>query len=69
MNPTATSLLRPGQKLKFQKASIKQLITGWRSTSTASVALRYNGGGDPNYARKLDYAMAAIEKKKVTVCQ
>lgn len=67
LNPAA-NVLRPGQVLKFQKASIQRVITGWRIISTASIALRYNGGGDPNYAKKLDYALSLVQKTKDVAC-
>lgn len=67
LNPTAT-ILRPGQVLKYQKASVRRVITNWRQISTALIAQRYNGGGDPNYARKLDYAWSLVRKGKVAVC-
>lgn len=56
LNPEA-KVLHPGQKIKVQPASIKKQITGWRQMSTQSVAQRYNGGGDPLYRQKLDYAL------------
>lgn len=59
LNSTTTTL-RPGQVLRVQKASIKRIISGWRSISTAAIAHRYNGGGDPNYAEKLDFALSLI---------
>lgn len=36
--------------------SDRHVITGWRPFTTAMVARRYNGGGDPDYARKLEHA-------------
>ena len=67
MNPT-TSILRPGQMLKYQKASVQRVITSWRHFSTALIAQRYNGGGDPAYAMKLDYALSLIRKGKASLC-
>jgi len=63
LNPTA-GVLHPGQVLKCQKASIQRVITGWRPITTASIAERYNGNRDPNYARKLDYALSLVRKGK-----
>ncbi len=68
LNPQS-KILRPGQTLRCQKASVRRVITGWRSISTSTIALRYNGGGDPNYARKLDYALSLIKKGKTGVCK
>ncbi|HEY9097265.1 MAG TPA: LysM peptidoglycan-binding domain-containing protein [Thiobacillus sp.] len=67
LNPTA-NILRPGQTIKFQKASTQRSITSWRYISTSMIAQRYNGGGDPNYARKLDYALSLIRQGKTTAC-
>lgn len=67
LNPTAV-VLRPGQSLKYQKASIQRVVTGWRSISTASIALRYNAGGDENYAKKLDHAFTLMQQGKAAAC-
>lgn len=67
LNPTA-AVLRPGQVLKYQKASVQHVITGWRQISTTLIAQRYNGGGDPNYAKKLDYALSLVRKVKAAPC-
>jgi hypothetical protein len=61
LNPTA-NMLRPGQVLRFQSGSVQRVITGWRQISTEKIAQRYNGGGDPDYAKKLDYAFSLISK-------
>lgn len=63
-----TTTLRPGQELKYRKGAVERVITGWRSISTTVIATRYNGGGDPNYARKLDYVLNVIEKNKEQPC-
>jgi hypothetical protein len=42
LNPTATSL-RPGQLLKYQKASVQRVIANWRHISTTLIAQRYKG--------------------------
>ncbi|MGF6511371.1 LysM peptidoglycan-binding domain-containing protein [Paraburkholderia sp. 32] len=67
LNPTAT-VLRPGQVLKYRKASVQNAVTSWRPMSAPVIAERYNGGGDPNYARKLDYALSMVRKGKVALC-
>jgi hypothetical protein len=59
LNPTA-NVLRPAQILRFQPGSIQRVITRWRPISTDNIAQRYNGGGDPYYAKKLDYAFRLI---------
>jgi len=67
LNPTA-AVLRPGQVLKYQKASVQRVITSWRHMSTTLMAQRYNGGGDPNYAKKLDYTLSLVRKGRVVLC-
>lgn len=68
LNPTA-NILRPGQTLKYQKASVQRVITGWRTLTTTSIALRYNSmRRDPNYAKKLDFALDLIRKGNVVLC-
>jgi len=68
LNPTAT-ILRPGQVLKYQRASVRRVITGWRSISTISIARHYNGGRDTFYTTKLDYALNAMRKGTPSICK
>jgi hypothetical protein len=68
LNPSAGPL-RQGLLLKYQRASVQQVIVGWRHISTSMVAHRYNGGGDPNYAKKLDYALGLIRHGKGATCE
>ena len=67
VNPT-TAALRPGQVLRYQKASVQRLIASWRHLSTALIAQRYNGGGDPLYAKKLDHALSLVRQGKAALC-
>jgi hypothetical protein len=67
LNPTA-NVLRTGQILTYQKSSVQRVITGWRHISTTLISQRYNGGGDPNYAKKLDYALTLVRKAKGALC-
>lgn len=67
LNPAAT-VLRPGQTLKFQKASIKKTIVGWKPMNFSSIASLYNGGGDPNYAKKLEFTSTIIRNAGATLC-
>jgi hypothetical protein len=69
LNPTASGLLYPKQKLKCQKASVQRVITGWREIDKTSIAQRYNGRGDTNYADKLDYALSLVRKGKAVKCE
>jgi LysM repeat protein len=64
-----SSVLKPGQILKVEKGSIMRVITGWRLVSTATIAQRYNGGGDPLYANKLEYAFGLVKNGKEASCQ
>ncbi|MFC3458776.1 LysM peptidoglycan-binding domain-containing protein [Massilia haematophila] len=63
------STLQVGQTLKFQKGRLERVIIGWRPISTTMIAQRYNGGGDPNYARKLDHALTLITKGGNVQCE
>ena len=55
--------LQPGQKVEYRKAARDRVITGWRSFNATTIATRYNGGGDPAYATKLDYVMTKVLPK------
>jgi hypothetical protein len=67
LNPAA-KVLRPGLVLTYQKGTVKRVISGWRQFSTTQVAQRYNGGGDPNYAKKLDFAFTLLTNGKDSTC-
>lgn len=67
MNST-TELIRPGQTLKYQRGKVKRVIVSWRPFVTGMIAQRYNGGGDPAYAQKLDHALSLIQRSKETTC-
>ena len=56
LNPAA-HVLKTGQKLKYRKASMMRVITGWRPANSNSMAERYYIR-DPDYNQKLDYALA-----------
>jgi hypothetical protein len=67
LNPVAV-VLRSGQVLQFQKASVQRVITGWRVLTSDLLQLRYNGGGDPSYSKKIDYALGLVRQGKAAVC-
>ncbi|QPF71993.1 LysM peptidoglycan-binding domain-containing protein [Roseateles sp. DAIF2] len=67
LNPGA-AVLRPEQVLKYQKVAIKKMIVGWRPLNSTTIATLYNGGGDPNYARKLDFTLDLVRKIGATTC-
>ncbi|GKT21748.1 LysM domain-containing protein [Acidovorax sp. SUPP3334] len=66
LNPAA-HILKTGQLLKYQKAKLKKVITGWAMITSSSVASKYNVG-DSMYARKLDYCLILIRSGKTTTC-
>lgn len=68
LNPTAGTL-RVGQTLKCRRAVMQRIVTSWRPITTTVVAQRYNGGGDPYYARKLDHALPLVRQGKVAPCE
>lgn len=53
-------LIHPHQTLKYQKAKHRMMIVGWLKFTTQNIADRYNGGGDPDYREKLDYALGLL---------
>lgn len=55
--------LKPGMKLKFRKARMQRVMTGWRELNPINVAQRYNVG-DPNYAEKLNYVLNLFKNLK-----
>jgi hypothetical protein len=67
LNPSV-HLLKAGQVLKYQKASVRKVITGWMPLTPSGIATRYNVG-DPTYARKMDHALPAVRKMTETVCR
>ncbi|AJY12389.1 LysM peptidoglycan-binding domain-containing protein [Burkholderia dolosa] len=66
LNPAA-HILRPGQTLKYRKASLRKVIVGWKIITTSSIATSYNVG-DSMYAKKLDYALALIRNGEAAIC-
>jgi hypothetical protein len=62
LNPTA-NVLQPKQKLKWRKASIQRVITGWMAANSSNLATRYNAG-DKNYKEKMDYVLDLFTKLK-----
>lgn len=60
LNPNKWAVLRPGDVLKIQKASLKKSIKSWASITTQFCATKYNIG-DALYAKKLDYCLTLIK--------
>ncbi len=67
LNPGA-AVLRPGQTLSYEKASIQKTIAGWKPMNSISIADLYNGGGDATYARKLDFVAGLIRNTGAVAC-
>jgi len=63
LNP-GKKLLREGDVIQYQKGSIKMVVSGWRTFDTATIAARYNGGGDDRYAEKLNYVLGLFARLK-----
>ncbi|WP_447778717.1 LysM peptidoglycan-binding domain-containing protein [Variovorax boronicumulans] len=59
LNPAA-GVLRVGQVLKCQKATLQRVITGWRAVSASVIAARYNGTGDPAYLTRLQTTLPLV---------
>lgn len=51
------------QELLYHKASKPLRITGWLTFDADTIAKRYNGGGDPDYAEKLRYVVGKLTEK------
>ncbi len=62
------TVLRPGQTLSYEKASIQKTIAGWKPMNSISIADLYNGGGDATYARKLDFVAGLIRNTGAVAC-
>ncbi len=59
LNPKIMVMIKPGEKIKIQKASMQKCIKGWAVINTQFCANKYNIG-DPLYAKKLDYCLSLI---------
>jgi len=61
LNP-GVGVLHPGKmKLKYQKASMRRVITGWRELNAQNVMDYYNVR-DRTYAEKITYALSLFPK-------
>jgi len=54
--------------LKYRKAAMRKVITGWKPMTTANVGRLYNTKAPDTYAKKLDHALATIQQVKEPVC-
>ena len=63
-NPSKKSgHIKKGDVLKYHKAKMTTVVSAWRNFDTATIAARYNGGGDSNYKGKLDYVINDVFPK------
>lgn len=51
-----------GTMLTYRKVKKGIQIIGWKPVTTNSIASNYNGGGDENYAEKLEYCLTIIRE-------
>jgi hypothetical protein len=56
LNPGVGAAIKPGQKLLFQKASMKKIIKSWQAIDVNFAAKKYNTK-DTRYADKLNYCL------------
>lgn len=68
LNPQAL-ILQLGQILKYRKGAVRRVVVGWRMMDTNEVARLYNGGGDPKYAQKLNFAFGLVKQGREVVCE
>ncbi|WP_198088851.1 LysM domain-containing protein [Variovorax sp. E3] len=66
LNPSV-GVVHAGDVLKYQKASIQRVITGWNPLSAGSIAQRYNSG-DSRYASKLQHAARVLGARAEAAC-
>ncbi|NHZ90751.1 peptidoglycan-binding protein [Massilia sp. CCM 8733] len=63
------NVLHEGDVLKFQKAKVQKVITGWRPINTVAIARYYNSGGDSRYLTKLEFALRLVRAKQGATCE
>ncbi|MEI7714366.1 MAG: LysM domain-containing protein [Rhodospirillales bacterium] len=59
-NPTLAKVLHPGVVLKFHRGQYVTAISGWKAMDAQFFATQYNGGGDAEYAAKVEYVYALL---------
>ena len=67
LNPAAV-VLQLRQVLQFQKAFVQRVITGWRVLTSDLLQMRYDGGGDSSYSKKIDDALGLVRQGQAAVC-
>lgn len=68
LNPSI-HMLKPGQMLKYQKASVQKVIVGWKPITPSGIATYYNAGGDSLYSRKMNHALSSVRKRTERTCK
>ncbi|UOD30084.1 LysM peptidoglycan-binding domain-containing protein [Massilia violaceinigra] len=68
LNPRA-NILHIGDVVRFQKAKVEKVITGWSPINLASIAKNYNGNGDARYLTKLEFAIGLVRKQQGAKCE
>ena len=59
LNPNASAMIKPGQKIAFQKASMQKVIKSWKTVDVNFAASKYNIG-DSRYADKLNFCLTLM---------
>ena len=59
-NPALAKALHPGVVLKFHRGHYVTTVSGWKSMDSQFFATQYTGGGDAEYAAKVDYVYALL---------
>lgn len=65
---TNIAILNIGQKLRYRKAKMRQMVTKIDLITLSFIASKYNGGGDPLYLKKLEYVFPIIKGKVNVSC-
>jgi hypothetical protein len=60
LNPKIVLIIKPGDKVQIQRASMQKRIKSWANINTQFCATKYNIG-DSLYAKKLDYCLTLIK--------
>jgi hypothetical protein len=65
VNPRQLSI---GQVLKYQKASVQWVISGWEPITSTAVA-QYNGKGDKTYTKRFEFAYSVVTNRVTPSCE
>lgn len=59
-NPAVSPSLHLKEKVNYHHASMVSQVSGWSTIDAGFLARKYNGGGDLDYADKLNYVLAHL---------